>query len=928
MWWPEGDTNPEGHEIEDLFSSLNLSQIITEPTNFTPHKRPSCIDLIATDQPNLILDSGTLPSLDSVCHHNIIYCKINFHIPPPPPHERKIWHYSRANIEGLKRSISQFPWRQHLSLNQDPNWQVKSFTEIVLNVMSNFIPNQTKRFTNRGAPWISRDLKAMINRKNRFYKNYKRRGFKPDDKITLDNLRSNCQEAVESAKYCYLQNLGNKLNDPMTSQKCYWKLINRAMNKCRTPKIPPLFVNSHFILNCHEKAKFFDDFCSQQCKPIINDSVLPTLDYLTNERIDSIQLSENDILTLIRNLDPNKATGSDGISCHMLRLCDNSIVLPLKLIFENILASTVYPDLWKKANVTPVHKKNDKQQIKNYRPISMLPICGKMLEKIIFNRLYSYLSTQNLITKNQSGFRPGDSTTNQLLYFTNEIHKAFDDPKSLEVRSIFLDISKAFDKVWHEGLIFKLERNGISGNVLKLLKSYLANRKQRVALNGVFSEYANVESGVPQGSVLGPLLFLVYINDLEENIRSKIRFFADDTMLFSIVNDNDTSATELQHDLNLIGKWAYQWKLEFNPDPTKQATELLFSCKSHSTLHPQLFFNNNPVSTVTEHKHLGLILEPKLIFSKHINEKISKANKNIGILRHLSKFLPIQTLDQMYKALVRSHLDYCDIIYHIPAQLNPPPLGLTLPTLMEKVEQIQYKAALAITGAWRGSSRVKIYEELGWETLSDRRNFRRILQMHKILNNNTPPYLKACLPRTRRPFLDAVFHEVRCRKQKYFNSFFPNSIKSWNMCITNFEHFPSYAELKRFLLPLMRPFPKSVFGLHDPFGVRILFQLRLGLSSLRSHKKRYNFSDTPSEVCLCNNGPESTAHFLLLCPFYATQRIIMLNNVENILTANNILINGDLHFLLLYGHSRLDTANNKFILNTTIKFIKSTNRFS
>ena len=217
----------------------------------------------------------------------------------------------------------------------------------------------------------------------------------------------------------------------------------------------------------------------------------------------------------------------------------------------------------------------------------MLPICGKMLEKIIFNRLYSYLSTQNLITKNQSGFRPGDSTTNQLLYFTNEIHKAFDDPKSLEVRSIFLDISKAFDKVWHEGLIFKLERNGISGNVLKLLKSYLANRKQRVALNGVFSEYANVESGVPQGSVLGPLLFLVYINDLEENIKSKIRFFADDTMLFSIVNDNDTSATELQHDLNLIGKWAYQWKLEFNPGPPKQATELLFPCKSHSTLHPQ-----------------------------------------------------------------------------------------------------------------------------------------------------------------------------------------------------------------------------------------------------------------------------------------------------------------------------------------------------
>ena len=168
----------------------------------------------------------------------------------------------------------------------------------------------------------------------------------------------------------------------------------------------------------------------------------------------------------------------------------------------------------------------------------------------------------------------------------------------------------------------------------------------------------------------------------------------------------------------------------------------VFSCTSHSTLHPQLFFNNYHVSSVTEHKHLGIIFEPKLTFSRHINDKMSIANKMIGILRHLSKFLPIQTLDQMYKALVRSHLDYCDIIYHIPAKLNPPPIGLTLSTLMEKVEQIQYKAALAITGAWRGSSRAKIYEELGWETLSDRRNFRRVLQMHKILNDNTPPYQK------------------------------------------------------------------------------------------------------------------------------------------------------------------------------------------
>ena len=142
---------------------------------------------------------------------------------------------------------------------------------------------------------------------------------------------------------------------------------------------------------------------------------------------------------------------------------------------------------------------------------------------------------EKLITPNQSGFRPGDSCSNQLLCLVNEIHKAFENPKSLELRAILLDISKAFDKVWHDGLLFKLKQNGVSGKLLKKIESYLHNRKQRVSLNGFNSEYSVIESGVPQGSVLGPLLFLVYINDLEKNLKSNVKFFADDTMLYSIV---------------------------------------------------------------------------------------------------------------------------------------------------------------------------------------------------------------------------------------------------------------------------------------------------------------------------------------------------------------------------------------------------------
>ena len=303
----------------------------------------------------------------------------------------------------------------------------------------------------------------------------------------------------------------------------------------------------------------------------------------------------------------------------MLLLCVDSVILPLKIIFSNILLTSIYPNLWKVANLIPIHKKGDKQLIKNYRAISLLPICGKILEKIIFNHLYSYLIANRLITINQSGFRPGDSTTNQLLYFFDEIHQAFDSAECFEVRTVFLDISKAFDKAWHDGLIFKLEQKGISGSLLKLFRNYSSNRKQCVVLNGSSSDYSGIESVVPQGSVLGPLLFLIYINDIEINIKSNIKFFADDTMIFSIVKDLKISANDLNHNLENIRKWENQWKLKFNPEPTKQATEILFCCKKSTPCHPQLIFNDNVVAKVNEQMHPGLILNSSLSFEKHLN---------------------------------------------------------------------------------------------------------------------------------------------------------------------------------------------------------------------------------------------------------------------------------------------------------------------
>ena len=242
---------------------------------------------------------------------------------------------------------------------------------------------------------------------------------------------------------------------------------------------------------------------------------------------------------------------------------------------------------------------------------------------------------ERLLNPNQSGFRPSDSCINQLLAITHEIFEAFDCNPPLKVRSVFLDISKAFDKVWHEGLIYKIKSMGISGELWKLLENYLSGRYQRVLLNGQTSSWRLVLAGVPQGSILGPLLFLIYINDLPNDLKSNAKLFADDTSLFTIVKDTKESANILNNDLLLISGWAYNWKMLFNPDPTKPAPEVLFSRKKQNQIHPTISLNNIQVEKVPYQKHLGLILDQKLNFKEHTDCAISKINKGIAVIKKL-----------------------------------------------------------------------------------------------------------------------------------------------------------------------------------------------------------------------------------------------------------------------------------------------------
>ena len=247
-------------------------------------------------------------------------------------------------------------------------------------------------------------------------------------------------------------------------------------------------------------------------------------------------------------------------------------------------------------------------------------VFSSVFQRLIYNAMFKHFLDNNPISSNQSWFKLGEtclnSYINQLIAITHDIFTGFDD--GLEIRGVFFYLSKAFDKVWHEGLIYKLRLNVICRNLLQFMISFLDSTKQRVFFNGQCSSWGFNTAGVPQGLIIGPLLFLIYANDLTENLQSNLKRFADDTPLFTLTNDPDVTDKQFCEDLNKIKEWAFQWKMSFKPDPSKQAQEVIFTCKVKKVVHPPIFFNNKPVQQVSPQKDLGLILDTFLAFDEHI----------------------------------------------------------------------------------------------------------------------------------------------------------------------------------------------------------------------------------------------------------------------------------------------------------------------
>ena len=714
--------------------------------------------------------------------------------------------------------------------------------------------------------------------------------------------RNTVNNLVRNAKINYFKKLATSLQQGNLKPKQWWKITKEFLKQNKDSDIPVIIHNGSQYHSPTEKANILNNYFCKQSSVDDSHASLPPFTP-PDETLSTIRLTNQDVEDVLNLLDVSKANGPDLLSPRLLKEGSPILSPYLTHIFNKSLELCIFPAEWKLANIIPIHKKGDKSDTSNYRPISLISCLGKVLEKCIFKYLYNYLVDYNKITSVQSGFRPKDSAVFQLIDLYDTFCRALDDGK--EVRVVFCDISKAFDRVWHRGLLFKLRRMGITGPLLQWFQSYLENRYQRVAIEGCVSDYQKVQAGVPQGSILGPLLFLIYINDIVNDINSNIRLFADDTSLYLIVEDPETAADLMNSDLEKIHQWAQSWLVNFNPNKTEQ---MIISRKAVPPRHPNLEMNNVDIQKVDSHKHLGLIINKTCSWYEHILDITAKAWKRINILRSLMYKLDRKTLETVYISFIRPTLEYGDAIWDNCSK-----------TEKDEIESVQYEAARIVTGATRSCSKSKLLEETGWDSLEHRRYKHRMVTFFKMVHKEVPAYLKNLVPPrvhqvTQRQLRSGSnIHIPSARTNIYQNSFIPRTSKDWNSLPINVMSNPSLPQFKKYLDKNKSKVPPYYY-IGDRRCQILHARLRLGCSSLNADLFNNHLSET--DKCTCGE-PETAQHFFFQCANFRAVRAATILSLPHQINIE----------IILKGCPLYDQQSNEEIVLQVHNFIKNSNRF-
>lgn len=924
-WFDSHSHSELGLTLFNLAHRYGLSQLIDEPTRYTD-SNATLLDLIFTDNERCVSDFGVSPPLLNL-DHCIIFCKLSLKVSKSRAFQRRVWDYKSADFNSLNTALLNAPFDSAYEIFDDVN-DIASYTsDLITSACSEFIPNKIVTIRHRDKPWMSNEVRRAIRKRDRCFKKYQRTR-RDEDKLYHIVARREVNRLKRDAKQRYEINIIRSFSRENLNPRKFWSLSKSVLGYNSDRTIPPLKDNMNLISDDLEKAELLNCYFSAQMHLGQHENdlpALPPLSFLTVERLQEIVAVEEDVLKYLRQSNPHKSCGPDGISNHILKYCAHSLYKPLTKLFNFSLHSGVYPSLWKVSNVCPVYKnKGDKNIMSNYRPIALLSSVSKILEKVIYKAIYEFCEFNDLLISENSGFKKNDSTVNQLITITHEIYKSLDSGK--DVCTIFLDVSKAFDKVWHKGLIFKLKQFGICGSLLSLVENYLSGRTQRVVINGQTSSSQNTYAGVPQGSILGPLLFLIYVNDIKDGIVSNIKLFADDTSLVKQIDDISDCFQTLNSDLVTLNTWAQQWCVTFNAEKTEY---LIISKKKQIPHYPPLILNNVNIKRVTCHKHLGLILNDKLSWTDHIADICKKCHNKLNTILRMRHILPRLCIEKLYKTFVRSLLDYADVIYDNCTSADS-----------ANIEHVQRRACIISTGAIRVTKHVTLLKEVGLELLKTRRQVHRLTYLYKIKNHLVPDYLCNFHP---------LFHHntenynlrrhanlipIRSRTVAYYNSFLLATIRDWNSLSAELITATSLASFKRLLKKNLNLCSKKIYSRGHGYEKKIHTRLRLGLSALNDHLYKYNL--TLNRFCdFCpGNCIENTEHYLIHCARYTNYRITLLLGIKNLLCPDiNIAMLRDLcpnylSKILIEGSDDLSDDTNLELFECVFRFIKSSNRFS
>ena len=621
----------------DLSIEHGLTQIQDQPT-----RDSNLLDLVFTNNPSLVKTSTSVPGISDHAMAVTDIDNLPQFIRQKP---RKFFIFSKANWDSIEDDMKCLSESITSTVNSsvDDLW-TKLKTGIEESMNKN-IPSKVSK-SRKSVPWFDKDLRKMVRRKSRLYRHAK----KTKQWGNYKAYQKECKIAFKKAEINHINNTIQKGLDEQNT-KPFWRYVK---SRCQDfIGVAPLKKMGHLINDRKEQAQILVEQFKSTFTLDSDASDLPDTRKRAKRPIPPLNITTEGVEKLLQNIKVNKATGPDQIPNILMKRCAHQIAPAMRSIFQLSVETGKLPKDWLNANVSPVFKKGDAHLPENYRPVSLTCVSCKLLEHIICKHILDHLEKNKILTSLNHGFRSGYSCETQLVTTIHDLLGKFDVGTQIDM--VILDFSKAFDTVPHRKLLHKMEQYGVTGNINSWLCDFLTNRQMKVVVDGEESEAVHVDSGVPQGTVLGPLLFLCHINDLPDAVKSTVRLFADDCLLYRPINSIKDHHT-LQHDLQQLEIWAKKWGMRFNAKKC-----YIMSINNKSSHFYEL--DKHILQQVPENPYLGITISEDLKWTSHINKISRKANSTLGFLRRNLKHCPESCRKTAYLALIRSSLEYSSVVW-------------------------------------------------------------------------------------------------------------------------------------------------------------------------------------------------------------------------------------------------------------------------